>query len=734
MTGDRMSRYGIVFIAVGLWCGACTGPRPGAPNAEEQCTACHGDPGRAGDALRRAAPPVGVHLDGPGRSDTGYPGVGAHEAHLGAGRLSRALDCNECHVVPMVDGQLATDAPGHLGTRAPEGDPSSLRADLVFGGRAVAGGVNAAYDYDQHTCTTYCHGATLAGGRNTSPEWTRVDGSQAACGTCHGMPPTSAGHPQSDRCWSCHPSMKADGVIDPALHIDGTVDLTPVNCHSCHGSDDNAAPPVDTEGRSHTSLRSVGAHQAHVTEGPLARAFDCSECHAAPDPTDLYAHIDGTPEVAFGSLSSTFDVAPAWNGTTCTTYCHGPPQGGGSNHAPEWTRGDGSQAACGTCHGLPPESADHPQSNKCSLCHPTVDRNLDFVDKARHVDGVVDVTDDWTCNRCHGSAANAAPPTDTDGQSDTSRPSVGAHQAHVAPGATGSAAPLACTECHNPLPTSSDPRAHIDGVARVVFGTRASADGATPSWNGTTCTTYCHGQTLSGGSNTRPDWTTVDGSQDACGTCHGLPPLLPHPQTGATTCGDCHLNVSRDGSGNWVFADPSLHVNGTVEVKATTCNSCHGSATNAAPPVDTQGRSATSLPSVGAHQAHLADGIFATPMACSECHVVPTDLSHIDGAATVTFGPVATAWGVVASYTGTTCTVHCHGGASMGGSNMTPTWTGGSIEVGCGRCHGMPPVNGSHPAVSASSCSQCHGEVINSDLSWKDKSLHVNGHLEYQAP
>jgi hypothetical protein len=65
---------------------------------------------------------------------------------------------------------------------------------------------------------------------------------------------------------------------------------------------------------------------------------------------------------------------------------------------------------------------------------------------------------------------------------------------------------------------------------------------------------------------------------------------------------------------------------------------------------------------------------------------------------------------------------------------MTPAWTGGSGEVGCGTCHGLPPANGIHPSVGATSCSQCHGEVINSDLSWKDKSLHLNGHLEYRAP
>jgi hypothetical protein len=730
-----MSRYVGIVIVVGLSCGACTDPRTGAPNFEEQCTACHGDPGRTGDALRQSAPPAGIHLYGPAAAGAARPGIGAHDAHLDGSRLTRPVACTECHVVPLVDGQLTSAAEEHMGTRRLEGDLSPLRAELTFGGRAVAGGVNAAYDPATLTCTTYCHGDSLSGGSNVRPTWNAVGQGQAACGSCHGMPPTSAGHPQSERCWTCHPTMKADGTLDPERHINGEVELTPLDCRSCHGSATNAAPPVDTAGRSDTALRSVGAHQAHLTEGAVARAFDCAECHVTPAATDPYAHIDGVPTVTFGALAASRDVVPAWNGTTCTTYCHNPPGGAGSNPAPDWTKVDGTQAACGTCHGLPPETADHPRSNKCSLCHPTVDRDLNFVDKAKHVNGWHEVAEDWLCTRCHGSADNAAPPQDTDGRTATSLRSVGAHQAHVAAHAGAITAPLPCTACHNPMPTSSDPRAHIDGVAQVAFGALAATGGVTPQWDGTTCTSYCHGQSLTGGTATRPVWTTVDGSQSACTACHGMPPLLPHPQTGPTTCGDCHANVSRDGSGTWVFADPGKHVNGSVEQNApTACNACHGSAANAAPPVDTQGRSAASLPSVGAHQAHLADGPFAAPTPCTECHVVPTDLSHLDGTATVTFGPVATAWGVAATYGGTTCSVHCHGSASMAGSHMTPAWTGGSGEVGCGTCHGLPPANGVHPVVGATSCSQCHGDVINPDLSWKDKRLHVNGHLEYRAP
>jgi hypothetical protein len=39
---------------------------------------------------------------------------------------------------------------------------------------------------------------------------------------------------------------------------------------------------MDTRGRTDASLRSVGAHQAHLRDGPLRRAIACSECHVVP--------------------------------------------------------------------------------------------------------------------------------------------------------------------------------------------------------------------------------------------------------------------------------------------------------------------------------------------------------------------------------------------------------------------------------------------------------------------
>jgi hypothetical protein len=65
------------------------------------------------------------------------------------------------------------------------------------------------------------------GGTNTEPVWTTVDGTQTACGTCHGLPPDGIHPPASfpADCTTCHGNIDATGTfIDPASHIDGVVD------------------------------------------------------------------------------------------------------------------------------------------------------------------------------------------------------------------------------------------------------------------------------------------------------------------------------------------------------------------------------------------------------------------------------------------------------------------------------------------------------------------------------
>ncbi len=97
--------------------------------------------------------------------------------------------------------------------------------------------------------------------------------------------------------------------------------------------------------------------------------------------------------------------------------------------------------------------------------------------------------------------------------------SVGAHREHLATSNWHKA--VTCEDCHL-RPSLVDDPDHIDTdlPVELTYGGLATANGAVPSFNGDNCSNYCHGQTLiAGGGNTTPSWTTVDNTQDACGTC-----------------------------------------------------------------------------------------------------------------------------------------------------------------------------------------------------------------------
>ncbi|MFH1811425.1 MAG: CxxxxCH/CxxCH domain-containing protein [Pseudomonadota bacterium] len=222
--------------ALGLECDACHGNPPPAPHPQNTaCEVCH--PGTAADRdhviassglhvngvvdvptacngchgdATSAAPPRGVD----GASSTTQHGVGAHRAHVEDSPIRQALACEACHVVP-----LSVNSPGHL-------DDSP--AEVVFGALARSDGASPEWNgsADPPTCSAvYCHGASLAGGVATSPTWTHVDGSQAACDSCHGNPPP-APHPQVLSCEICHPRTAGPGPvirIENGTHIDGEI-------------------------------------------------------------------------------------------------------------------------------------------------------------------------------------------------------------------------------------------------------------------------------------------------------------------------------------------------------------------------------------------------------------------------------------------------------------------------------------------------------------------------------
>lgn len=391
-----LSLTALLALASGCDSGRSLSTSSSAAGTAATCTRCHGDP-----ASGNAAPPRSVA----GLVDTALLGVGAHQTHLAAGPLRGPVACAECHVVPAT-----VDAPGHMG---------KAYAAVTFGALATTGGTAASWDRVGATCTTYCHGATLSGGTNVAPRWTQVDGTQARCGTCHGTPPASP-HPQLTDCGSCHPGYTATSV-DPALHVDGKLELGAQACTVCHGDPtrQDPAPPRGTHGETATTSTAVGAHQSHLTGTALRPPIVCSECHVVPTGLE---HVDGTVELAFGPLATTGGAAPSFDGTSCSsTYCHGATlNAGGSNTRPVWTTVNGTQAACGTCHGTPPGTGQHQRSEHlkpCGVCHTGYSTtSATSVNAAVHLDGAREVGGAGTSIKSWDAATRSCQPSCHDTQ------------------------------------------------------------------------------------------------------------------------------------------------------------------------------------------------------------------------------------------------------------------------------------------------------------------------------
>ncbi|MFO8073700.1 MAG: CxxxxCH/CxxCH domain-containing protein [Polyangia bacterium] len=138
-------------------------------------------------------------------------------------------------------------------------------------------------------------------------------------------------------------------------------------------------------------------------------------------------------------------------------------------------------------------------------------------------------------------------------------PDSGAHQLHMSTGGPFGAPGMTCEDCHR-IPGEWFSQDHLDAVVDVVFadGGLATAGGAEPYFDGASCVNvYCHGGTLSGGSNPAPRWD--DTEQVSCGDCHGLPPLDPHPDDSA--CASCHASAYLDGG-----LSSEIHLNGNVDL------------------------------------------------------------------------------------------------------------------------------------------------------------------------
>jgi predicted CxxxxCH...CXXCH cytochrome family protein len=417
------------------------------------------------------------------------------------------------------------------------------------------------------------------------------------------VPPRSGEHEEHREysCSRCHGTGYSSTAVNATNHMNGVVDM-----------------PVSFYNRTSLTCSSQSCHGSEDWERRGTVTANCSSCHGfppvPPHPQRTGCHDCHTSMRADGTLTLTHN----------------------DGHV------DLSGSGCATCHGYPPVStrtgALHTTDENCYGCHSTtVDATNHVSPNGTHNDGAVQVggggVGTYGCQSCHGDQARpvpagldphvkSAPPYGTRGETLEAQRAVGAHLAHLTRTA-GLSKPLHFGECH-PVPAAMD---HANGSTVFAFGPLATAGGASPTFDGSSCaSTYCHGGTLgAGGSNHAPLWTG-GASQVACGTCHASPPPGPHPAN--PNCGGCHAGYT----GTTVNA--AVHVDGKLDVNAMTCGSCHAIPPPAPHTSSTAcggchaGYTATTV----VEATHINGTVDISAQACGACHAIPPPPPHTTNA------------------------------------------------------------------------------------------------------
>ncbi len=519
--------------------------------------------------------------------------------------------------------------------------------------------------------------------------------------------------------------------------------------------------------------------------------FVCETCHtkSAPNIKGVKGAITAPTWTTWAS-NGTYTVTSDFKSTT-TGSGFGNDAGGHTS----------SKKVCEVCHSTTKyhryatsgqTSTTHYNAQDCTKCH---SHNVGF---------------DPVCNSCHG-----IPPTVTstggpyglaDDPAPTGSSTIGSHQKHALN------LGYSCTKCHNGYDTTmgeAQPKIDIgfsmfgkNGTGTIYGGdtevtyTYRARNNTTVLMNDTrACSNlYCHGSTLTRGTNTTPQWTAI--GSVICGSCHGTtaattPNSGGHDRHAGTagggiglSCADCHggtVNGHMNGSVAWVlnkrnvrFGDLAAYkgvFNGSTGTTAPSssygsCSNvyCHSSvqgnggigdpATHGTP---TWGGGALTcatnchgdLPATGSHGKHV--GSMGYGDCTTYCHTNGGDESaaHANGTINVTINKAA--YGSGANYSqgnnppqtggyGTCSAVYCHG-SYAGGNSLAPTWGGGAVA--CGACHKAtvadPPVTGSHERHTGTgagelhlTCNKCHGANGAGQTGHQD--LRVQWNLERTDP
>lgn len=219
------------------------------------------------------------------------------------------------------------------------------------------------------------------------------------------------------QCQQCHGVSYAGGVSSPSCKTCHTQPEGPEACNTCHGNFNNSSelfPPRDLDGNLTTNFPGVGAHLTHLTTNSLSASASCTNCHTVPAQFNSSGHTDGdsNADIIFNTLASSqngMDAVYDFSTNTCANvYCHGAFELSkdssdysfiftedkmiGNNVSVKWNQVDGTQAVCGSCHGLPPIGHLNAALNECKNCHfGIVDDAGNIIDSTKHINGISNV-------------------------------------------------------------------------------------------------------------------------------------------------------------------------------------------------------------------------------------------------------------------------------------------------------------------------------------------------------
>lgn len=410
------------------------------------------------------------------------------------------------------------------------GETSSLLAWVEGDAPAFRGTVHSPSIIDPRS--PGFHGADLRA-RRWAPMLDPND--PGACGRCHDGAPVkprgiSSSAPGATSCTTCHSNVGGPLACD-TCHGNGTKSYPPRN--SCFFPADNAI---------------AGAHAAHVEPSSInGGGLPCSTCHPTPvSGSNVIGglHGNGAVEIAFDSARVSPEASFDPTTKACAVACH---DRGGNDPRPKWS--ETTSPTCNSCHSSPP--ANH-FPGACSSCHAEANATGTALSGGPlHMNGRVDLGNgNGTCGACHGTGANPWPTT-------------AAHPHHQTPSLSE---PVACASCHK-VPAAVIASGHLDGVVEIAFSGLATARGAQPIWNGSSCTAVaCHGAKLADPSLI-PAWIDPSPAAAACGACHGIP---PSNHTTSTSCdrSTCHgTEIARDSFGvpSITAVGLGLHINGIID-------------------------------------------------------------------------------------------------------------------------------------------------------------------------